>query len=320
MIETVNPDTLTMARESRGVSQASLAEAVGVTQGLISKAENGIVSLSTDEVQKVAKVLDYPVSLFYDRDHMREAGSGCLYHRQRKTMPARLLRELDANMRMRNLNVRRLLNGLRMERDRTFFTLDLDEYGGSPAAVAQALRRAWRIPHGPISNLTALIESAGGIVYATDFGTRKLFGMSCWATRDYPLFFLNSAAPTAVLRWTIAHELGHLTMHWSPSNGDTEDEADEFAGEFLAPQDEITPELRNLRFANLPTLKMYWRISMKALINRARRLGAIDPVAAIRLFKQYSAHGYNDVEPFALSPEPATLLDTHRPSWQRPYV
>jgi hypothetical protein len=97
---------------------------------------------------------------------------------------------------MRNRNVHKLLDGLEVEGERMFHTLDPDEYGGSPVEVARALRAAWRVPEGPIRNLTTLIESAGGIVVMEDFGTRKLFGMSCWTTRGHPLFFLNSTIPT----------------------------------------------------------------------------------------------------------------------------
>jgi Zn-dependent peptidase ImmA (M78 family) len=235
-------------------------------------------------------------------------GSVCLYHRKRKTLPAKVLRELDARMLMRNLNIRRLLNGLNIEGDRNFHTMDLDEYGGSAEAVAQALRAAWRVPSGPIQNLTALIESAGGIIVESDFGTQKLFGMSCWTTRGHPLFFLNKAAPTEVLRWTLAHELGHLTMHASPSAGDQEEQADEFAGEFLAPRHEVTTDLRTLSFSRLPTLKMYWRLSMKALITRAHKLEAITPATATRLHKQYSYRRYSIGEPYPLPSEPPSLV------------
>jgi Zn-dependent peptidase ImmA (M78 family) len=211
-------------------------------------------------------------------------------------------------MLLRKVNMRHLLNGLEIEGDRSFHTMDLDEYGGSPEAVARALRTVWRVPSGPISNLTALIESAGGIVLATEFGTQKLFGMSCWAGRDRPFFFLNAAAPTDVLRWTLAHELGHLTMHGTPSEGDPEQQADEFAGEFLAPRLEITSDLRNVPFARLPNLKLYWRISMKALIRRAQQIGAMDALAASRLYRQYSYRRYGSGEPYLMSPEPPTLV------------
>ena len=45
--------------------------------------------------------------------------------------------------------------------------------------------------------MTALIESAGGVIVLSDFGTNKLMGMSCWERGNQPLFFLNSRMSTA---------------------------------------------------------------------------------------------------------------------------
>jgi Zn-dependent peptidase ImmA (M78 family)/transcriptional regulator with XRE-family HTH domain len=305
----INPEVLIVARESRGRVQGEVAEAAGVSQGLISRVEHGVVStLPPNELAAIAKFLEYPAHLFHESGTLHEAGSACLYHRKRKTLPAKVLKQLNARMNMRKLNVRKLLNGLDIDGARMFHTMDPDEYGGSPVEVARALKAAWRIPDGPIPNLTALIESAGGIVIMEDFGTRKLFGMSCWTTRDRPLFFLNSAMPTAELRWTMAHELAHLTMHAVPPNGDPEDEADAFAGEFLAPQAMFRPDVRRLTFDRLPNLKAYWRITMKAVIKRAQAVGGIDRQVAVRLYKQHSSRGYNSAEPYPLKSEPPTLV------------
>jgi Zn-dependent peptidase ImmA (M78 family)/transcriptional regulator with XRE-family HTH domain len=307
----LNPEVLILARDSRGCTQQELADAAGVTQGMISKAQRGVATLSTDHVAAIANLLDYPESLFYESRHVREVGSACLYHRKRKTLPAKVLSRLNARMHIRNINIVNLLDGLEVEGDRIFHTLDPDEYGGDPTEVARALRRAWRVPDGPISNLTAMIESAGGIVLMEDFGHRKLFGMSCWTPGGgHPLFFLNSAAPTDELRWTMAHELGHLTMHHVPSDGDPEAQANAFAGEFLAPAAMFRPDVRRLTFDRLPQLKAYWGLSMKGVIKRAQAIGAINRPTAVKLYKQHSARGYNAAEPYPLKPEPPTLVET----------
>jgi Zn-dependent peptidase ImmA (M78 family) len=306
-----NPEMLVIARESRGETQANVADAAGVTQGLISKAEHGLINeMSAEDLRAIARYLNYPEKLFIEPGRIRETGSACLYHRKRKTLPAKVLKKLDARMYLRNINVQKLLDGLELERDREFHTLDIDEFGGSPAAVARSLRAAWRIPDGPVPDLTALIESAGGIVLTEDFGHRKLFGMSCWTSRRVPLFFLNSEIPMADLRWTMAHELGHLTMHHNAPTGDPEAEADEFAGEFLAPEAYFRPACRRLTFDRLGNLKSFWRISMKAVIKRAHFVNAIDDATALRLYKQHSARGYNSVEPFDIPAEESTLVKT----------
>jgi len=305
----LNPEVLIVARESRGCTQKDLADAAGVTQGLISKAERGVATLSERHIAAIADLLGYPVRLFYEAGRVREVGSACLYHRKRKTLPAKVLTKLDARMYIRNLNVVNLLDGLDIEGDRIFHTMDPDEYGGDPVEVARALRAAWRVPDGPITNLTALIESAGGIVLFEDFGHRKLFGMSCWTKRGHPLFFLNSSVSTDDLRWTMAHELGHLTMHATPPDGDPEAQADAFAGEFLAPIARFKPDARRLTFDRLPQLKAYWGLSMKGVIKRARVVDAIDTKTATKLYKQHSARGYNAAEPYPLKSEQSTLVD-----------
>jgi Zn-dependent peptidase ImmA (M78 family) len=96
------------------------------------------------------------------------------------------------------------------------------------------------------------------------------------------------------LRWTIAHELGHLTMHAVPSSGDLEQQADEFAAEFLTPKAQVLPDLHALSFARPPALKVHWRVTMKALIHRADSTGAISREQAVRLYKQYSAHRWHN--------------------------
>jgi Zn-dependent peptidase ImmA (M78 family)/transcriptional regulator with XRE-family HTH domain len=303
-----NPDILVAARESRGASQSAVADAAGISQGMISKAENGLIELAADRIEAIAQFLHYPVALFYEPGRTRVLGSGCLYHRKRKTLPARLLKALNARMELRRVGVRRMLRDLDIDAERMFHTMDPDEYGGSPEQVAQALRAAWRIPAGPVANMTALIESAGGVILTTDFGTNKLMGMSCWERDTPPLFYLNDRMSTADLRWTMAHELGHLVMHAVPPVGDPEEQADAFAGEFLAPRGLVVPDLRKLTFDRLYPLKMVWRLSIKALIMRAQRTGAIDQGAAQRLYKQYSARGYNAAEPYPLPPEPQTLI------------
>jgi Zn-dependent peptidase ImmA (M78 family)/transcriptional regulator with XRE-family HTH domain len=304
----LNPEILISARESRGRTQAEVATAAGVTQGVISKAENGIAPLSTDQIDRIAEYLGFPASLFGEPDRIRSGASACLYHRKRKTLPAKLLTRLQARMYLFTLHTDRLLRDFDIDTVRQFHTMDLDDYNGSPTEVARAVRSAWRVAPGPIHNLTTLIESAGGAIMTTPFGTRKLFGMSCWSKVGRPFFYLNEEMPTADLRWTLAHELGHLTMHAGAPNGDPEEEADEFAAEFLCPRLEIRPQLLDLSFARLPNLKAYWRVSMKTLIRRAQKLEAIPARRATSLYKQYSARRYSVSEPVDLTPEPPTLF------------
>ncbi len=128
----LNPEVLIVARESRGKSQIEVATAAGTNQGHISKAENGILELPDEMLERVAAFLQYPIELFFEPGRIREEGSACLYHRKRKTLPASILKRLNGKMFIRNINVRRLLLDLSVDGDRMFHTMDPDEFGGSP--------------------------------------------------------------------------------------------------------------------------------------------------------------------------------------------
>jgi Zn-dependent peptidase ImmA (M78 family)/transcriptional regulator with XRE-family HTH domain len=312
-----NPEMIALARLSRGRGQKEVANSIGVSAGLMSKVENGILPATEPLLLQLAAELHYPMSFFYRPERVLGSDSICLHHRKRKSMPSKLLDAIEAEMFAAQLQIKRLLADLEIDAPNTFVTLDLDEFNGDPIAVAQEVRRLWRLPRGPIPNLIRVIEAARGIVIFRDFGTSKLDGMSCWPRSGQPLFYLNATMPTDRLRLTLAHELGHLIMHATPPVGDPEIEANAFASEFLAPAAEIGPQLRDLRFAQLPGLKEHWRISMQAIIMAAKSAQAIPDNRVRSLFVQLSQHGYRTTEPFELSPEePSTIvrdaIEVHR--------
>ncbi len=291
------------------MSQAELATAMNMTQGLISKVEHGNQGASETLIADIARHLRYPISFFFRHERVQGSDSICFHHRKRASMPAKLLATIEAQMHVTQLNVKSLLEDLEIETSNRFVTLDPGVYDDDPRIVAQELRRIWHLPNGPIPNLVRVIEAAGGVVVYRDFGTKKLDGMSCWARGCPPLFFINSLIPMDRARFTIAHELGHLVMHATPPEFHPEVQANAFALELLAPIAEIGYDLRDLRMAKLPTLKAHWRLSMNALVVAARTTGALPDKRVKSLFVQMSRTGYRTQEPYPLSRENPNLLD-----------
>ena len=300
----VSPEMLTVARESRGYSQTELARRLQVTQGYISKLEAGIIEMSSDRLLSFADALEYPVEFF--RQHLPFGGSPCLYHRKRQTVRVTDLRRIEAECTIAGLVVRNVMHGLEVETDRAFPRMDIDEYR-APDEIAQILRTHWRLPSGPIRNLVLVIEAAGGIVVRHAFGTQKIDAISQWPARERPLFFVNVDIPWDRARFTLAHEIGHLVMHATPSP-EMEAEADVFAAEFLMPAAEIAPDLEGVTLPKLVPLKQFWRVSIAALVRRAHDLGAITPRQYRYLFMQLGRLGYRKVEPATLDPEEPTVL------------
>ncbi|MDP9438010.1 MAG: XRE family transcriptional regulator [Actinomycetota bacterium] len=308
MRKPANNEMLILARESRGMSQSDLAERAEITQASVSKFESGIIEIPDERVEALAEALGYPVGFFYREGSRRGFASPHLYKRKRE-MPMKQLRAIEATTNVRALEVASLLRGVEIETDVYFDRLDVDEFD-SPEDIARMVRARWRLPMGPIQNLVRAVESAGGIVVVSDFGTRKLDAISQWMPdHKRPLFFINSDSPGDRLRFSLAHEIGHVTMHEVRSE-DPEGEADRFAAELLMPAKEIKSDLRSLSMQKLGSLKYYWKVSMAALVMQARNLGQMTDAQYRRFWTKMGKLGYRTKEPNPIPrEEPSVVKD-----------
>ena len=290
---TANPQMVSLARESRGLTQSELARQLGVSQGYISKVESSLLEPTDEILRRLGSLLDYPESFFFIPDPIYGPGVTEFWHRKRRAATSRQMRQIYAEINKRVIHVERLLRAA--EIPEKFSRLDLDEFD-NPADVARAVRSEWQMPDGPVTSVIDAIERAGGIVFRCAFPTRLVDGVSRWLPGLPPLFFINDTLPADRERLTLAHELGHLIMHRTPS-ATMEDEAFEFAGEFLMPERDIRPQLSNLTLPRLAALKAEWRVSMGALITHATRLGTITQRQSRYLWMQMARAGYRRNEP-----------------------
>jgi Zn-dependent peptidase ImmA (M78 family)/DNA-binding XRE family transcriptional regulator len=312
----INPDIVTVARESRGLSQSELAKRLTIAQGALSKIEGGMRQPSPDLLARLAAVLDYPPEFFYSSEPVYGLGVGTLYHRKRQSLSSTVLAKIHAQVNIRRIHVSRLLKSVEFPPSK-IKRLDLDEYGASPARIAQAVRTYWMLPNGPIKNLSEAIEDNGGIIIRCDFGTHLLDAVSQWPPDMPPLFFVNETIPGDRLRYSLAHELAHVIMHEIQTEN-MEDEANRFAAEFLMPANEVRHSLEPVTLSRLAALKSYWKVSMAALLKRASDLGAISARQTRSLWVKMGQAGFRRREPVELDlpiEQPtlfAELMDTHR--------
>lgn len=276
MIGDFNPEMLVLARESRGLTQSQLADLSKIQQGTISKIESGTLPPTEENLTRLSITLSYPLGFFTQKERIYGFGASVFYHRKRQSLPLTTLRKLHAQLNIRRFHVQTFLRATELDTRCKFLSIDLADYSGNVEEIANVLRAAWRISPGPIRNLTQAIEDAGGIVIRHDFGTSKIDAISEWTDPSPPLFFANAFRTITGdrLRFSLAHELGHVIMHRFPSPS-VEEEANRFASEFLMPANEIKRSLRKLNLPKLALLKREWRVSMAALIERAHQLGTI---------------------------------------------
>lgn len=304
-----NSSMLTLARESRGLTQSELAHSASLGQGTLSKYETGVLQPPEEGVAILSRVLSYPASFFFQPGH--PYGFPPFHYRKRKKLSAKALGRIVAEMNIRRMHVQKLTLSFPSKSNRFIPEIDVDEFQGtSPRRpqtedIARSVREAWMLPRGPIPNMVDLIEENGGVVIPCDFGTDLIDAMSQRIDGLPVLFFINAGSPADRLRHTLAHELAHMVLHTTAFKADDEmeREADNFAGAFLLPADEIKPHLRQFTLPHLANLKSYWKVSMQAIAMRADRLNLLTPYQTKKFWIDMSKLGYRKREPNELPRE-----------------
>ncbi|WP_203926281.1 ImmA/IrrE family metallo-endopeptidase [Virgisporangium ochraceum] len=166
----------------------------------------------------------------------------------------------------------------------------------SMAEAGKEVRRALSLPDDqPIPHLIHLMERAGVPVIvrgniqrmaihdpedlALDAVTEKHLGYSTRVGEhaDRPVTVLRANPSWERVRWTVAHELGHITLHSRGLTPDSENQASAFASELLAPASAVRKELpAHVTLASLTEVKLRWGISLGALITHLHANNLVD--------------------------------------------
>lgn len=304
-----NPQMFKLGRDRMALTQADLAQSAGVTQALVSKMENGLIQEPSDDaVSKLASIMRLPPSFFYQHD--KSVGLPHFHYRKRAKLGAKPLSQIEAVVNIRRQHIAKLLRSYEFEPAKPIPQIDLDNTGLSPESVAERMRDYWMLPRGPVDSVVGIIEHAGGVVVAANFGTDLLDGISFRHEGLPPLFFMNREMPADRFRFSLAHELGHMVMHAVPDDDEKmESEAHRFASAFLMPAKEIRPYLSSPKLSALGRVKAYWKVSIKALIKRAADLKLVTPNQYKSLCIQYNKV-FSAGEPIPLEHErPSRLQD-----------
>ena len=193
------------------------------------------------------------------------------------------------------LNLNELLTSVELKNEYKIPTLDPFDFKGDLEKIAEFVRGNWQLPKGPIRNLTETLEQAGCVVIWCDFKNIPC-GLSFTAGKT-PCIFVNKHQPSDRMRFTLAHELGHIVMHSTPSP-DMELEADRFASAFLMPRNDIKNDfMGRITLQSLAALKPIWRVSIQSLLMRAKTIGALSDTQSRYLWQQLSSMGLRTHEP-----------------------
>lgn len=305
-----NNSLLLLARQYREKSQSEVAHAAGLNQGHYSRIENGLLpeGPSPENVKRIADVLSFPPEFFYQLEKVVGLPlSVHPMHRKKESVGERVLKKVHAELNLRLMHVRKLLEAVETHPVLPLPWIDIDD-GGGPREVARAIRTAWMVPLGPITNLTEYVEKAGILVIWCDFGA-AIDGVTMRVPDLPPCIFLNRMAPADRMRFSLAHELCHVIAHRIPTST-MEDEANTFAAEFLVPERELRRDLigGRINLERLARLKPRWRVSIQSLLFQAADIGCLTGHQSQYLWKQISMKGWRTREP------PETDFDHERPT------
>jgi Zn-dependent peptidase ImmA (M78 family)/transcriptional regulator with XRE-family HTH domain len=311
MSEKFNGSMLTLARQWRRVSQVGLIEAIHnkITQGTLSKIEHGRLQPDAGLVDAFADTLKVRRSFFFDSAFVRDPMIS--YHRKRQSLSTTDLQAIHAEAEIYRLNLRKCFDAVEIENSLPSVpAIDPDQFGRNIEDIAAAVRQRWKLPRGPVADLTKTVEDAGTIVIRQNFGTPLIDGFCQHACDDLPhIVFLNAQQPRDRLRFSLAHEIGHLVMHHTP-HPQQEMEANQFAAAFLMPAKEIIHDFFHPSIRRFQELKSYWGVSMHALVYRAWTLGTLDDRQYKYFMVEMSKRGWKrqePLEPTHLKEEASTL-------------
>lgn len=292
---------LRLARHFRGFTQKKTSEMLGIAQAVYSRMENDLVEVDDEIVARAAEALDLPQDFFDQKDTVY--GPPVSVHpmlRGNSQVTAKDVDMITAELNLRVMHLRRFLESVDLRQTTEIPRLDIERYA-SPAEIADKVRLHWRIQSGPIKNLMRLVERAGVIVGYSDFRGAGISGVTFSVPGQAPLVLLNPDHPADRVRFTLAHELGHLVMHRFPTP-EMEEDANEFASVFLFPKKELREAFRGRKvtLSVLASLKLEWKVSMQSILFAAQRDEIVSPNQARYLWTQISARGWKTREPASL--------------------
>lgn len=305
---------LRMARELRGYNQVELAREVGsVTPASLSQFENGHARPAAPTLRRLSVALRVPLAFFAApaRPVAAEVVNGFF----------RSLRSTSPRDRHRALAYMQLAHELTLELEK-FVKLpevnlprtDLSKRSATRNDIASAagkVREAWGIPPGPVDDLVRALERHGIVTTRFHVGVDEVDAFSV-AFAGRPIIALGAdKGHRDRSRFDAAHELGHLVIHSPDQVGSKiiESEADQFAAEFLMPEDDIKDELPSRPdWPVLIKLKAKWHVSIASLIVRAKTLEVMNERAYGQAWKALSARGWRKREPGDLGPPENPIL------------
>jgi Zn-dependent peptidase ImmA (M78 family) len=270
-----------------------VAERAGLAPDRYSRLENSLsTTMDIDRAHRLAHAVEFPVK-FLATPPVTPVQRGSLLFRAKKAMSKGEEDQLVAWARL----IGDLIQRAEQEPIRLpYLKLPRTSNGVSPVDAAIRTRKALGIPsEEPIPHLTRVLERGGVYIAVLDFSAelhaKHHDAFSTWLgpAFEWALITVRAISSWEKTRLSIAHEIGHLVMHYVRRYGDLEAEAYAFAAELLLPRSVLHEQWpRPTTLMSLMPLKRTWGVSLAGLIEHGYRNGLLADGQRINLYKQLS--------------------------------
>lgn len=327
-----NGQRLKEALQFREKKMTELADETGISKQSLSLYANDGNVPPFDNVIKIARALDFPTDFFMSED-LCTASTGNTYFRSqasatKKSRNAQKIKlEYVSKMYeviLNYMNVPELnlpdTSAINIPED--IANVDSEHTINEIEKLAKLIREHWNLGNGPIDNLQYTLQSNGIIVTGFRDVDTDIDAFSQQITIDGKVVYIIALAigskPIERLRFDMAHELGHILMHtWGEDNEDIskdefnarEKQANMFASALLLPKETFSKSV-----SAYPTnidyylaLKKKWKVSMQAMMYRARQLDIISTNQFQYMMRTMSKNGNRTHEP---GDKPGEIGDT----------
>ena len=170
-----------------------------------------------------------------------------------------------------------------------------------------SIRNSFNFGNGPISNMTLLVEKMGIRVSFVNLEDESIDAITIKNDGQFYMLINSRISSSVRIRFNIAHELGHIFLHFNylESNINNtsnykriEAEANHFAGALLMPEDGLATDMYLTNMEHLMLLKKHWLVSIQSLIYRGNEIGLITDQQALFLRQTISRNHWRYNEPY----------------------
>jgi Zn-dependent peptidase ImmA (M78 family)/transcriptional regulator with XRE-family HTH domain len=296
------PERIKEAREARGLTLDSFAEAIGVTRQAVAQYETGQIAPGGEALSRIIAVTAQPPSFFITARDRAQSGMPFwrslkrmeLHHRRRVTRRLEWARDiatyLDSFIHLPTVRLPSISFDVTSDDDTQI------------ELAAEALRDFWGLGRTRIRDLAYVLENNGIVLVYEQVHCRDMDAVSCWqAARPY-LLFSSEVESGPRCTFNLAHELGHLLLHagvevTTKNLSRIERQANRFAGAFLLPRTTFSQEVLGTSLNYFKSLKSRWGIAIAAMAYRCKDLGIFDANQYAYILKQMNMLRIRNPEP-----------------------